>query len=238
MVNITISVPPTGNCDHRGIWSGVHCEDMGCRLLLSIQRMEREAKIRQKAFLCHRWEVGVSLCHLSLHALSEERSTQTHNCCFISSILQCLRVWARIWQSSLFYFPVIFSIFLLLKLCSRQGETRFVTTATAMEKICPQVKCSKRWSSLDMSKWSVWFDMLSLASTSSQPAWNHMIVFDFPFRHHGADCLSVCTGSWISGQCFCHLGHQESEILADPAHAAYGPPWRHLEAARICSLCP
>lgn len=57
-------------------------------------------------------------------------------------------------------------------------------------------------------------------------------------RHYGADCLGVCTRSWISGQCFCHLGHQEFEIPADPAHAAYGPAWRHLEAARICSLCP
>lgn len=66
----------------------------------------------------------------------------------------------------------------------------------------------------------------------------------FPFlcctffsRHHGADCLSICPGGWISGQCVCHLGNQEFEIPADPTDDAYGPPWRHLEAARICSLC-
>lgn len=47
---------PTGNCDHRGVWSGVHRKNMVCWLLLSVQRMEREAKICQKAFLCHRWE--------------------------------------------------------------------------------------------------------------------------------------------------------------------------------------
>lgn len=34
---------------------------MGCWLLLSIQRVEGEAKICQKAFLCHRWENGVSV---------------------------------------------------------------------------------------------------------------------------------------------------------------------------------
>lgn len=61
MVNSTILVRSTGNCDHRGVWSGVHREDMGCWLLLSIQRMEREAKVCQKAFLCHRWENGVGV---------------------------------------------------------------------------------------------------------------------------------------------------------------------------------
>lgn len=57
-------------------------------------------------------------------------------------------------------------------------------------------------------------------------------------RHHGADCLSICSGCWISGQCFRHLSHQESEVPADPAHAAYGSAWRDLEAAWICCLCP
>lgn len=60
----------------------------------------------------------------------------------------------------------------------------------------------------------------------------------YVYRHHGADCFSVCTGSRISGECFCHFGHQKFAVPADPAHAAYGPPRRNLEAAGICSLCP
>lgn len=73
----------TGNSDHRGVWSGVHSEDMGCRLLLSIQRVEGEAKICQEAFLCHRWEnraelcFGVLLAVISLTLLSQ-RITALH----------------------------------------------------------------------------------------------------------------------------------------------------------------
>ena len=71
-VNATVLLRSTGNCDHRGVWCGVHCEDMGCRLLLSVQRMEWEAEICQKAFLYHRWENTAS-CHL----LTSMNTTQT-----------------------------------------------------------------------------------------------------------------------------------------------------------------
>lgn len=57
-------------------------------------------------------------------------------------------------------------------------------------------------------------------------------------RCHGADRFSVCAGSGISGERFCHLGHQKSEVPADPAHAAHGSTRRHLETPGICGLRP
>lgn len=44
----------SGNCDHRGVWCGVYSAALGCWLLLSLQRMEREAEIRSQALLCYR----------------------------------------------------------------------------------------------------------------------------------------------------------------------------------------
>lgn len=63
-------------------------------------------------------------------------------------------------------------------------------------------------------------------------------VFFLSFRHYGADCLSICAGSGISGECFCHLSYQKSEVPADPADAAYGSPRGHLEVTWIRSLRP
>lgn len=56
----------TGNSDHRGVWSWVHCEDMGSGLLLSLQRMEGKAEICPQAFLCYRWEQKYFLLLLPL----------------------------------------------------------------------------------------------------------------------------------------------------------------------------
>lgn len=60
-----------GNCDYRGIWSRVHCQDMGRRLLLSLSRMEGQAQICQKAFLCHRWgsKIGKDVASFLLYSL-------------------------------------------------------------------------------------------------------------------------------------------------------------------------
>lgn len=44
----------TGSGDHRGVRGGVHGEDLGCWLLLSLQRMARTAQIRPQTLLCHR----------------------------------------------------------------------------------------------------------------------------------------------------------------------------------------
>lgn len=44
----------SGNCDHRGVWCGVYSAALGCWLLLSLQRMEREVEIRSQALLCYR----------------------------------------------------------------------------------------------------------------------------------------------------------------------------------------
>lgn len=93
--------------------------------------------------------------------------------------------------------------------------------------------------------WTGWFYMNSiyiwnrskwLFNNYNRFKWLRVILPPFP-RHHGADRLIVCAGCWISRQHFCHLGHQEPEVSADPAHVADGPPRRHLEAAGICSLC-
>lgn len=44
----------TGGGDDRCVWGGVHGKDLGCRLLLSLQRMERTTQVCQKTVLCHR----------------------------------------------------------------------------------------------------------------------------------------------------------------------------------------
>ena len=106
-------------------------------------------------------------------------------------------------------------------------ETSLWTTFTFQEKmsILSTVNVVLIWSVVNYT----------LASTASE----HLTECCFSLcRHHGADRLSVGSGSWISGQCFCHLSHQELEVPADPAHAAYGSTRRHLEAAGICSLRP
>ncbi|KAL0185923.1 hypothetical protein M9458_017593, partial [Cirrhinus mrigala] len=54
--------------------------------------------------------------------------------------------------------------------------------------------------------------------------------------YHGPFCLCVCAGRWLTGKCFCHLRHSESKVSSDPSNAAYGPPWRHMEAPGICCL--
>lgn len=43
----------TGSGDHRGVWGGVHGEDLGSWLLLSLQRMARTTQICPKTLLCH-----------------------------------------------------------------------------------------------------------------------------------------------------------------------------------------
>lgn len=45
-----------GNCDNRGVWCGIYCADLGSRLLLSLQRMERKAEICTQTLLYHRLE--------------------------------------------------------------------------------------------------------------------------------------------------------------------------------------
>lgn len=50
-MSICVSV---GNCNHRGFRSGIYREDLVCRMLLSIQRMEGKTQIRPETFLCYR----------------------------------------------------------------------------------------------------------------------------------------------------------------------------------------
>lgn len=54
VANSTTVVCNAGNCDHRGLWGGVHRADMVCWLLLPVPRVEGEAEVRPEAFLCHR----------------------------------------------------------------------------------------------------------------------------------------------------------------------------------------
>lgn len=44
----------TGSGDHRGVRGGVHGEDLGRWLLLSLQRMARQTQICPETLLCHR----------------------------------------------------------------------------------------------------------------------------------------------------------------------------------------
>lgn len=44
----------TGSGDHCGVRGGVHGEDLGRWLLLSLQRMARTTEICSKTLLCHR----------------------------------------------------------------------------------------------------------------------------------------------------------------------------------------
>lgn len=58
----------------------------------------------------------------------------------------------------------------------------------------------------------------------------------FSCRHHGADRLHRRAGSGVPRERLCHLGAQEFEVSADPAHDPHGPAGRHLEAPGFCGL--
>lgn len=79
--------------------------------------------------------------------------------------------------------------------------------------------------------------MCACAPPAGDPLSN-CVTSALPLRHHGAHRFGVGAGGRISGQRVRHLSHQESEVPADPAHAADGPAWRHLEATGISGLRP
>lgn len=94
---------------------------MGCWLLLSIPRMEREAEICQKAFLYHRWENKVCWLSFLSFALSEQHNTDTLQC---HSIFQDFSIPASLKD--------MIVIFVMLS-CDSQNI------------ICLEVKLKRRW---------------------------------------------------------------------------------------------
>lgn len=85
VVNSTAVVCNAGNCDHRGLWGGVHRADMVCWLLLPIQRMEGEAEIRPEAFLCHRL---VNKCLTGIKIYCNDRKLKYLSATIFSFFLQ------------------------------------------------------------------------------------------------------------------------------------------------------
>lgn len=58
----TLPSCPTGVCDDRGVWVGVHHPHLVSRLLLPLQRMAGTLPLRPQAFLCYRWAFFFSSC--------------------------------------------------------------------------------------------------------------------------------------------------------------------------------
>lgn len=58
----------------------------------------------------------------------------------------------------------------------------------------------------------------------------------FTHRHHGADRIHRRAGCGLPRERLCHLGTQEFEVPADPAHDPHGPARRHLEAPGLSGL--
>lgn len=52
---------PTGVCDDRCVWSGVHYQDLECRLLLPLPGLAGTPALRQEALLCHRYGKSLPL---------------------------------------------------------------------------------------------------------------------------------------------------------------------------------
>lgn len=59
-----------GNCDNCGVWCGVYSSDLGGRMLLSLQRMERKTEICSQTLQYHRLENHLSCSPVLLNALN------------------------------------------------------------------------------------------------------------------------------------------------------------------------